>query len=429
MPLTQNLLIILTLTLLTRNHIAFQTNLPSKPISILKNETIRNRSTDQSTQECSYFRDWQAKYASNSSKSKFIFYFAMQCLDSNMMVVRSSVKFNYDGQADTYDLPEGCMAPIIDPPKESPCKNGTLFGANILGAVSELLTKKIVFHAETVAKNEPHGQILTQEKLDEISRRMPELAEILEKLNHENEAQNILNRTIDKKITNSDGTITLVYRFKDGTQAYRTKELDGTVLTEILLTSGERLERRDPKDKPSEEVLKDPKGKIKWIRNIIPIAGDFKPYKTLYENDAKAKRWELVSTYNIKRELMGVPILKIHHPLREPIWVQIPDEIRDAFEETSAFYSSSLEAYVMDKMKCFTKQILNVPELYLTFVCATTQQDSPGQILKMHLAKALVCGKKVDCSPVEFETIMHLMYGVGKGQDQADLKAMFDSIR
>lgn len=346
-----------------------------------------------------------------------------------MRVIRNSVKFNYDGQANTYDLPEGCMAPVIDAPKETPCKNGTLLGSNILSAVSQLLTKKIVFHSSTVARNEPDGQLLTREKLDEMARRMPELSEILEALNEENEAQNILNRTVDKRIKNSDGTITLVYRFKDGTQAYRTRQLDSTILTEILLTSGERLERRDLRDKPSEEVLKDANGKIIWMRNIIAIAGAFKPYKTLYESDTKAKRWELVSTYNTKRELMGAPIQKIHHRRREPIWVQIPDEIRDAFEETSGFYSKALNTYVMDKMKCFTREILNVPELYLTFVCATTQQDSPEQILRMLLAKALVCGKKVDCSPVEFETVMHLMYGVGKGQDEGDLKAMFDSMK
>lgn len=343
-----------------------------------------------------------------------------------MRVISSSVKFNYDGGAQTFDLPEGCIPPAIEPPHTSPCKVGTMLGENVLTAVGELLTKKIVFHAGKVALYEPDDGLLSKEKLDEIARRIPELYEILQDVVKDNDFFNREGRQPDKIIENSDGTETKVYRYRDGTQAYLTYQPNGTVYTEILLTSGQRIERHDFLDKPTEEILKDPSGKVIWIRNSNLLKQ--RTASQVRSDGHEGKIWQSISTFNPKQEALGTAITNLKHPYIDPIWISIPQEVREAYQEAADFYSNSLKQHIFDRMKCFTQKVLQAPEFYLTFVCATTQQDTPEQILRMLLTRALVCGKKVDCSSVELETVFALLQGLGADEGTEDLKSLLKSV-
>ena len=372
---------------------SYETMLDS-PVEIIKNEMVRNTTNSPELSDCSYLRDYVAKYNFESSKKHpHIWYFIYQCLDDDMGVNSEYVTFNYTGDetdAETKELPEGCVPPAISERPTNPCNNGIAIGKNISMDVSKLVTKKLIHHPLSDIK--PIDSLDTT-ALDTILRKLPELEELLEETIKTNHATEIVN-VVPEKTEDPSGEITETYTMPSGTVVVVVTKPDETVEKKTTLPNGKVITAKiSPDKKTIVETTVSPKGTLKKTRHII-------------ENPDN-KYEEIVTV--IKN---GVTISEITRTKQEHTDVvsdiTVPDNVEDLFTEASEEFADVLKDYVEDKVHCFAENIINVKENYLTFVCSTTGHKNIKDLLESEFGDSSMC-KNGYCDEIQNELMDHML--------------------
>ena len=368
--------------------------LNTKEVQIIKNITVKNKSENEETKNCFYFRDWIAKYSFKNDKKKSIYYYVIQCLDQSFEVIKSSVKFNYDGGDERLMLPEGCISPII--PKDErmdPCKRGKALGKAILSDFVEMLGRKLLFHIKAVSDLESESiEGLSTDRLDEMVQRIPELVELIEQIQEEERKKPDL-QPIKRDILR-DGSKVDSFSLKNEQLATLTHEPSGKLTSKFKLIEGGIRTRVDNIDKTSEIVRKDAQGRVQWIMTIQPDIDD--------------EAFEFVQLYSSERKAIGAPFRRLRTSAQIYDDVEISEEIYFAFSEAAEFYIKTIEEYVTERVKCFVKGIVPNKEDYLVYVCASLDSDFIKQEVLQKFQKLLVCKNKCFCDKIENRMLIQI---------------------
>lgn len=409
------LLFLTGLTFGALSEVAFTSHneMMKNPMTVIKNEVIKNTNPTEKNKQCLYFRDWVGRYNFNKSKEHHIFYFVYQCLDNAMEVIRSVSTFGYNkNRKESHTLPEGCVQPTIEVIPKNPCHNGFALGEDIIKDVTTLVTKKLVDHPGTAEVNEEVEGIVDPKDLDKLKVKLPELAEILEKVmedEHKNQSIHIKPFSVE---TLPNGNIKEVYKLVDGEQAIKVIEPSGA--TETTLTQEDGITKIIQKPEDPEDativVLKDHNDRIIEKQVITPIRHG----------------WERVETYD-KNSTLIPPVEE--RPIAEtdlPPSVHVPYDVQKNFDEAADLFSSTLEKFVESKVECFSENIINVQDNYLTFVCATKGHASIKAALRARFGRAVTCGHDVDCDAIEEELENKMLHAMNHGLPTEDIKVGSD---
>lgn len=374
----------------------------SEPTEIA-NIIVKNTEPTELTKDCVFIREWKARYNfTQSQKHEYIFYYVWQCLDNNMKLLRSNVTFNYDGDDNNmHELPEGCVPPSPETPQENPCQNGFQLGEDIIKNVATMVTKKLVDHPKDNEVPEEFKETLNPEDLDEVTKNLPELQDVLEKLVEENHATNPENRAPDETKPNPDGTVTEVYKFPNGDVAEKTPTDEKTV-TVLKKPDGTTITQVDKPDEPTIIEKEDPEGKLVERKVIEPNPED--------------PEEEIVRTFNPPDTQNPTEITRTRKPPGTPVDVEIPEDVEKNFDEAAKNFSATLEKYVEESVKCFAEQVIDVTESYLTFVCAEQGHSSIREALEERFAGQMMCSK-LDCDKIQDELMDKMLHGANTGDD------------
>jgi len=362
--------------------------LNSEPTEIA-NVIVKNTDPTELTKDCDYIREWKARYNfTQNDKHEFIYYYVWQCLDTSMKLLRSNVTFNYDGDDNNmHELPEGCVPPSPEVTPPNPCENGFKLGEDIIENVATMVTKKLVDHPQTEDVPEKLTDSLNPDELDEVLKNLPELEDVLEKLVEENHATNPENRAPDETEENPDGTVTEVYKFPNGDTAKKTPT-DEKTTTVLEKPDGTTITQVDKPNQPSVVEKKDPQGVLVERRTIAPNPDD--PTE------------EIVTTFNPPGTDKPTKITRPIQPPGTPIDVVVPEDVEKEFDDAAQGFAAALEKYVEESVKCFSEQVINVQESYLTFVCAETGHSSIKEALEERFAGQMLCDK-LNCDAIQEE--------------------------
>ena len=166
---------------------------------------------------------------------KHIYYYMLQCLDQGFGVLKTNVKFNYDGSNEMNELPEGCMPPTVPSPDKNPCENGFALGSEVVEEIGTMLVKKIIHNPSDEIPKEGVSSSIDNEKLQTVIRKLPDLAAKLEDILENNHSSNLNNREPHEKLLNEDGTETGIFHFTNGDVAERTIKHNGDIETIFCL--------------------------------------------------------------------------------------------------------------------------------------------------------------------------------------------------
>jgi hypothetical protein len=266
-----------------------------------------------------------------------------------------------------------------------------------------MVTKKLVDHPQDVVLEELPEEEIPADKLDEVVKRLPELEELLEKIIEENHASNPENRSPDSTQENPDGTVTEVYRFPNGDVAKKTVKPDETTETVVEKPDGTTVTRTDRPDETATVVEKSPLGLVKTVKEISPVE--------------TPEGHEKVVTKDSLGNPIGTPLVRPRSPQESPLDVDLPEEVQEKFNQVTSTLGDALENYVENKVKCFSENIIDVKENYLTFVCSTTGHKSIKDALKAHFGDAVVCGTHVDCDGLQQELLDKMVHDINTGGD------------
>lgn len=360
----------------------------------LANVVVKNTDPTETTRDCIFIREWKARYNfTQSDKHEYIYYYVWQCLDVSLKLLRSNVTFNYDGDDNNmHELPEGCVPPSPEVTPPNPCENGFKLGEDIIKNVSTMVTKKLVDHPQDNEFPEEVLENVDPNELDEVLKNLPDLEEQLEKLVEENHATNPENRPADETKPNPDGTVTEVYKFPNGDVAEKTPTDDKTT-TVLTKPDGTTVTQVDKPNEPSVVEKRDPEGKLVERKIIEPNPED--PTE------------EVVRTFNPPDTQTPTEITRSRQPPGTPVDVDIPADVEEQFDNAAQGFAASLEKYVEESVKCFSEQVINVQESYLTFVCAETGHDSIRAALEERFAGQMMC-EKIDCDQIQQELMTQM---------------------
>jgi hypothetical protein len=384
------------------------TNMSKSKPRVLKNEMFKNDNPTEETKDCNYFRDYEVVYNFETADKKHIYYYMFQCLDNEFAVVKSKVRFNYDGSENRLELPEGCIPPSVPKTPDNPCQNGFDLGEEVIRDVSTMVIKKLVNHPQDVPENEFTMSIDT-DKLDEVNQKLPELTKMLDELLVKNHESNPEDREPKDVIENEDGTKTHVYHFVNGDVAEKTKKENGDIET-ILYKADQTVEVRT--EMPSgivDVTLYDQEGIAVYHKSIEPVEGHPEYVK--------------VTTFNYDDEVVGQPeIFPRHEYDGLPLDIEFTEDVVKQLDQANTLFASAIENYVNERVTCFSEHLINVKESYLTFVCSTTGHASIKDIIQQNFADTLMCGKNIDCDAIEEQLVDKMLTSINMGGDGHDAK-------
>jgi len=382
---------------------------------VLTHVVVKNSDPTETTKDCAYIKEWKTRYNFTTSEEyQYIYYYVWQCLDDAMTVLRSSVTFNYDGDdSNMHELPEGCVPPSPETPPDNPCQNGFALGEEVIENVTTMTTKKLVDHPQGNEVPEDLKEVLKPEELDEVTKKFPELEDILEKVIEENHATNPEHRAPDETKENPDGTVTEVYKFPNGDVAEKTPtdektttvltKPDGTVVTQV--------------DKPNQPTVVDVVDK-----EGTPIE------KKIIEVNPEDPAEEIVKTFKPPSNPTPTEITRPRTKPTDTIQdVTIPDDVLKEFDGVSKGFADALEGYIESSVKCFAEQVINVKDSYLTFVCSTTGHSSIKELLEEKFAGEMMCSK-LDCDSIQSE-LMEKMTNHTKETGTSDPQSVSRTLR
>jgi hypothetical protein len=356
-------------------------NMKSHQMIIIKNSTVKNEAPNESTLDCYYIKDWQAKYHFHGKQHPYIYYFVTQCLDELFQVIRSDVKFNYDGSQDLLELPEGCIAPHIDQPKDNPCEDGQKLGDNILQNATQLLIWKMVFHAEQLSEQEDDLNVpnIDTDDLNQVLFGLKDIQDII--LNVVRESRIVYP---SEKSENGEHS-KFQYVFADGSTGHKTVDwgLKKSVL-EVTDSNGSTKKRTDNGDGTSEIVYKDSQGNIQYIETI----------KLSLDDTSK----EEVTLYSAENEPISPSFIRTSQPDSFLVDFSIPKEILTPFISTVKFLIKTIRDHLIQKLNCFAESIIDTENNYLIFVCINTVKNNTDFYITKLFLEAITCGKLAECS-------------------------------
>jgi hypothetical protein len=402
--------VILGLLLLTSlkgslSDVAFttQSDMSKKKPHVTKNELFKNDNPTTETKECKYFRDFEVVYNFETEEKKHIYYYMFQCLDNDFSVLKSNVTFNYDGGENRMHLPDGCIPPSIPETPDNPCQHGFDLGTEVIKDVSTMITKKLINHPQEIPQKEITMSI-DANKLDEVNQKLPELAKLLDDLLEKNHASNPENRKIEDSITNEDGTVTHIYHFANGDVAEKTKKDNGDVET-ILYNADETVEvKTEMPSGVTDVTLYDKEGIAVYHKSIEPIEGNPDYVK--------------ITTFNYDDEIVGEPEIYPKFESRPvPLDIEFDQDTVNKLDDANKLFASAIENYVNERVTCFSENLINVKESYLTFVCSTTGHASIKDIIQQNFAETLMCGGNIDCDAIEEELVDKMLTSINMGGD------------
>ena len=403
------------LTLGALSEVAFtsRSEMLNNPMSVIKNEVIKNTNPSEKNRECVYFRDWVGKYNFEKSKEHHIYYFVYQCLDNAMEVVRSVSTFGYNkNRKESHMLPEGCVQPTIEVIPKNPCHNGFTLGEDIIKDVTTLVTKKLVDHPGTAEVNEEVEGIVDPKDLDKLKTKLPELAGLLEKvMEDEHTNQNIHTKPFSVE-TLPNGDVKEVYKLVDDEQVVKIIKPNGSTVTTLTQEDGNTKVIMKPEDPEDETIvlLKDHNDKVIEKQIISHIR----------------EGWEEVKTYD---RIKNTPPTVEERPIAEtdlPPNVHVPYDVQKNFDEAADLFSNTLERFVESKVECFSENIINVQDNYLTFVCATKGHASIKDALRARFGRAVTCGHDVDCDAIQEELEDKMLHAINHGLPTVGLEVGSD---
>ena len=414
--------VVLGLVLLTSlnaalSDVAFttQSEMSKNTSHVLKNEMFKNESPTEETKDCIYFRDFEIVYKFENENKKHIYYFMFQCLDNAFNVLKSNVRFNYDGGDHRLELPDGCLPPEIPETPDNPCQHGYDLGTEVIKDISTIVTKKLINHPQPQIPEEIALSIDTS-KLNTVNENLPGLQNMLSKLLENNHAANPENREPDDQIDNEDGTRTYIYHFDNGDVAEKTAKENGDIET-ILYKNDGTVEVQTIMPSGISDVT---------LYNAEGVAVYHKSFEPFEENPEYVK----VTTFNYDDEVVGdVEIYpNFHRDDPVPLDVDFTTEVVQKLEEVNSDFADAIEKYVNEKLKCFSEHLINVKESYLTFVCSTTGHASIKDVIRKNFAETLVCGKHVNCEELEEELIDKMITDINMGGTGHGVSVQSDTI-
>lgn len=382
---------------------------------VLTHVVIKNSDPTDTTKDCIYIKEWKTRYNFTTSEEyQYIYYYVWQCLDSAMIVLRSSVTFNYDGDdSNMHELPEGCVPPSPESPPDNPCQNGFALGEEIIENVTTMTTKKLIDHPQGNEVPEDLKAVLKPEELDQVTQKFPDLEDTLEKLIEENHATNPEHRAPDETTENPDGTVTETYIFPNGDVAKKTPT-DEETTTVLKKPDGTTITQVDKPNQPTVIETVDPKGN--------PIE------KKVIDVNPEDPNEEIVKTYKPPSNPTPTEFTRPRQPDNSPIRnVTIPEDVQAEFDNVSQGFAAALENYVESSVKCFAEQVINVKDSYLTFVCSTTGHATIKDLLEEKFAGEMMCSK-LDCDGIQSE-LMEKMTAHAKDTGTSDSPVVSRSLK
>jgi hypothetical protein len=309
-------------------------------------------------------------------------------------VVKSSVKFNYNGSEKRHLLPEGCISPVVDTREhDTPCEHGRRLGLQLVTDIIEMAVRKLLFHVEAVSNLESETIYeMSTDRLDEMVERVPELIELLDDIKSvEREKGELTPIRVDE---HQDGSKVETYVLEDQRTVVKTMYPDKRVQVLTNMKDGGTTIRQDSKDKTSEIIRKDASGKILWIQTIQP--------------DLSFEDYEKVQIFTAEKKPVGLPFDRLMTRAEAHHEIEIPEDIYFAFSESTNFFVETVQEYILERLKCFVRSIVPSREDYLVFVCASLDKDQIQKNLVKIFQKTVVCKKKVDCDAVEERILTQL---------------------
>ena len=401
---------ILTLSILIKNitpssalsmAVTSINELDPKKAQIIKNQTIRNDQSKSDTNDCYYFRDWEAKYPFKHNSFRYIYYFVLQCLDSAFQVIKSSVKFNYDGGNEKQILPEGCISPKIESKEtNSPCEGGKKLGRRVLEDIIEMLGRKLIFHIDAVSDLEEETiEGLSTDRLDELVQRIPELRELISQIiNEEDTKENLKPVRID---TQEDGSRMESFVFDDGKTAIRTIYNSGIIETIVDYKGNGTKKIVTNIDKTIEIIRKDNEKNIMWIQTI--------------QKDIDDPDYEKIQILSKDKKNIGPSFSRLKQSQGIHKNIEVDENIYFAFSEATDYFTETVNEHITNKLKCFMENIIPHREDYLVFVCSNLDKEEIKKELIHKFQKLMICGKKVDCSVTENRLLIQMKLYAGFG--------------
>ena len=368
---------------------------------ILKNQIFKNENPTEDTKDCAFFRDFEIVYKFENKEKKHIYYFLMQCLDQGFGIVKSDVKFNYDGGSEMMSLPDGCMPPSVPIPEKNPCENGFALGSEVVEEIGTMLIKKLVHHPLQHIPKEGIAMSIDSDKLDTVRKNLPELAKKMEDLLEQNHASNTENRKPDDELINEDGSKTEIYNFANGDVAERTPNKNGDIETILYKEDGTVEVKTEMPSGISDVTLYGKDGLAIYHKSIEPS-----------EHDPDMMK---ITTYNYNDEIVGKPEYFPKNPNPVPLDVNFTDEVVKSLEESNVGIAESIQDYVNERLTCFAENLINVKESYLTFVCSTTGHASIQDLIRKNFAETIMCGKDIDCDEIEAELLDKMLTDINMG--------------
>jgi hypothetical protein len=322
-------------------------------------------------------------------------------LDSAFRVLKSSVKFNYDGGDDKQILPEGCISPRIESKEsESPCEGGKDLGKRVLADITEMLGRKLIFHIDAVSDLEEETvQGLSTDRLDELVQRVPELRELLKGiLDEESKKEEIKPTRVDYQ---TDGSKIESFVLEDGKTAIRTSYNSGIIET-IIDYKGNGTKRIVVHiDKTTEIIRKDNEKNIMWIQTI--------------QKDLDNEDYEKIQILSKEKKPIGPSFTRTKTSEGVHTNIDVEEDIYFAFAEATDYFTATIQDHITEKLKCFMKNVIPNREDYLVFVCSTLDKDQIKEVLTHKFQKLMICGKNVDCNPVENRLLIQMKLYSGFG--------------
>lgn len=398
------------------SNVAFTSNsqLSKTPVHIIKNEIIKNENPNENTIECKYFRAYEAKYKFESRTHDHIYYFIDQCLDNNFEEIWSETQFNYDGLHEKHNLPEGCVPPQVQEPPNNPCEHGFELGEELIKHVSTIVSQQLIDHPEDTNLLESTNQTIDIDQLDQMKKNLPELEKLLMDTllvnNHDNPHSSEPSATINNK----DGTMTEIFYLANQSTGERTIKPEGNIETIIYQPNGNVIWRNDTPDGLGEIIYYDPEGNPYLFKSVEAIIDN--------------PEYEKITTYDLNEKQIGVPIERLRLHNKTPLDVYISPDQLQMFDEISKNFSELIANFVTEKVKCFSENVINLEENYLTFICSTQGHTSIKDVIKQKFGERIICGKHLDCDSIQEELLDRMLTDINLGGNGSDVQVVSEKI-
>jgi hypothetical protein len=398
------------------SNVAFTSNsqLSKTPVHVIKNEIIKNENPNENTIECKYFRAYEAKYKFESNTHNHIYYFIDQCLDDSFEEIWSKTQFNYDGLNEKHNLPEGCVPPQVQEPPNNPCEHGFELGEELIKHISTIVAQQIFDHPEDTNLIETGDQPIDMNQFDQVKKKLPELEKLLMENLRINNDDNPHSNESSAKINNEDGTVTEIFYLANNSTGERTYKPEGNIETIIYQSNGNVVWRNDTPDGLGEIIYYDPEGNPYLFKSVEAIIG--KP------------DYEKITTYDYNEKQLGVPIERLRLHNKTPLDVYISSNQLKMFDEVSKNFSEIIANFVTEKVKCFSENVINLEENYLTFVCSTQGHTSIKDVIKQKFGERVICGKHLDCDAIQEELLDRMLTDINLGGDGVGVQVVSDNI-